>query len=129
MDDELKAWGIFREEGVLKAPSSGFKTLAQGAATTVWCAVSPKLAGRGGVYCEDCDIAELVPNDSPALSGVRHWAVDRPRAKALGDLSERLTGMKWLDAASVQMVPAVVAQIIKAEKLFGRRPGRARSTI
>jgi NAD(P)-dependent dehydrogenase (short-subunit alcohol dehydrogenase family) len=98
-DDELKAWGIFREEGVLKAPSSGYKSLAQGAATTTWCSVSPQLAGKGGVYCEDCDIAELVPNDSPALSGVRHWAVDRPTAKALWDLSEQLTGLKWLDAA------------------------------
>jgi NAD(P)-dependent dehydrogenase (short-subunit alcohol dehydrogenase family) len=97
-DDELKAWGIFRDEGVLKAPSSGFKSLAQGAATTMWCAVGPQLAGKGGVYCEDCDIAELVPNDSPSFSGVRHWAVDQPTAKALWDLSEQLTGLKWLDA-------------------------------
>jgi NAD(P)-dependent dehydrogenase (short-subunit alcohol dehydrogenase family) len=99
-DDELKAWGIVREVGVLKAPSSGYKSLAQGAATTLWCSVSPQLAGKGGVYCEDCDIAELVPNDSPALSGVRHWAVDQPTAKALWDLSEKLTGLKWLDAES-----------------------------
>jgi NAD(P)-dependent dehydrogenase (short-subunit alcohol dehydrogenase family) len=97
-DDELKGWGITRESGVLKAPPSGFKSLAQGAATTMWCSVSPQLAGMGGVYCEDCDIAELVPNDSPALSGVRHWAVDQPTAKALWDLSQHLTGMKWLDA-------------------------------
>lgn len=97
-DDELKAWGITREGGVLKAPSCGFKSLAQGAATTMWCAVSPQLAGKGGVYCEDCDIAELVPNDSPALSGVRRWAVDQATAKALWDLSEELTDLKWPDA-------------------------------
>jgi NAD(P)-dependent dehydrogenase (short-subunit alcohol dehydrogenase family) len=97
-DDELKAWGIFREGCVLKAPPTGFKSPAQGAATTLWCSVSPQLAGTGGVYCEDCDIAELVPNDSPGLSGVRHWAVDQPTAKALWDLSEQLTGLKWLDA-------------------------------
>jgi NAD(P)-dependent dehydrogenase (short-subunit alcohol dehydrogenase family) len=97
-DDELKAWGIVCEHGVLKAPSSGYKSLAQGAATTMWCSVSPQLGGKGGVYCEDCDIAELVPNDSPALSGVRYWAVDQPTAKALWDLSEQLTGLKWLDA-------------------------------
>jgi NAD(P)-dependent dehydrogenase (short-subunit alcohol dehydrogenase family) len=97
-DHELKAWGIFREDGVLNAPSSGFKSLAQGAATTVWCAVSAQLDGKGGVYCEDCDFAELVPNDSPSLSGVRHWAVDHPTAKALWDLSEQLTGLTWLDA-------------------------------
>jgi NAD(P)-dependent dehydrogenase (short-subunit alcohol dehydrogenase family) len=97
-DDELKAWGIVREGGALKAPSAGFKSPAQGAATTVWCTLSPQLAGIGGVYCEDCDIAQLVPNDSPALSGVRHWAVDPPTAKALWDLSEQLTSLKWLDA-------------------------------
>jgi NAD(P)-dependent dehydrogenase (short-subunit alcohol dehydrogenase family) len=99
-DDELKAWGIYRENDELKAPTSGFKSPAQGAATTMWCALSPQLTGRGGVYCEDCDIAELVPNDSPDLSGVRHWAVDQPTAKSLWDLSEELTGMKWLDAES-----------------------------
>jgi NAD(P)-dependent dehydrogenase (short-subunit alcohol dehydrogenase family) len=97
-DNELKAWGIFREDGVLKAPSSGFKSLAQGVATTVWCSVSPQLTGMGGVYCENCDIAELVPNDSQVLSGVRQWAVDQRTAKALWDLSEQLTGVKWLDA-------------------------------
>jgi NAD(P)-dependent dehydrogenase (short-subunit alcohol dehydrogenase family) len=97
-DDELKAWGIVREDGVLKAPSSGFKSLAQGAATTMWCSLSPQLSGKGGVYCEDCDVAEVVPNDSPSFSGVRHWAADQPMAKALWDLSEQLTGLKWLDA-------------------------------
>jgi NAD(P)-dependent dehydrogenase (short-subunit alcohol dehydrogenase family) len=96
-DDELKTWGIVREDGVLKAPSSGYKSLAQGAATTMWCSVSPQLAGQGGVYCEDCDIAEVVPNDFPSFSGVRHFAVDQPTAKALWDLSEQLTGLKWLD--------------------------------
>jgi hypothetical protein len=32
------------------------------------------------------------------------------------------------DAAWEQMVPAAVAEIIKAENLFGWRPGRATST-
>lgn len=94
-DDELKTWGIYRESGVLKAPASGYKTVGQGAATTVWCAVSPQLKGKGGVYCEDCDMAELVPNESKALSGVRQWAVDRQTARRLWELSERLTGLKW----------------------------------
>jgi NAD(P)-dependent dehydrogenase (short-subunit alcohol dehydrogenase family) len=95
-DEELKTWSITRVNGKLVAPSGGYKTPAQGAATTLWCCVSTELTAMGGVYCEDCDIAELVPNDSPALSGVRHWAVDQPTAKALWDLSERLTGLKGL---------------------------------
>jgi NAD(P)-dependent dehydrogenase (short-subunit alcohol dehydrogenase family) len=94
-EEELAAYGIVRAEGALQAPATGFKTVAQGAATSVWCAVSPTLNGRGGVYCEDCDIAEPVAGDSKALSGVRPWAIDKAVAQALWDLSERLTGLRW----------------------------------
>ena len=96
-DDELQSWHITRVNGQLVAPPAGFKTPAQGAATSVWCAVSPQLQDKGGVYCEDCDIAPLVPNDYTGLDGVRQWAVDQPTAKALWDLSEQLIGLKWLD--------------------------------
>lgn len=41
-----------------------YKTAEQGAATSVWCATSPQLEGKGGVYCMDCDIAELIPDFS-----------------------------------------------------------------
>ncbi|MGB7952819.1 MAG: hypothetical protein WCF23_02465, partial [Candidatus Nitrosopolaris sp.] len=52
----------------------GVKSIEQGTATTVWCAVSPQLNGKGGVYCAGCDIAELISDDSQLRSGVRHWA-------------------------------------------------------
>lgn len=71
-----------------------FKTVEQGAATSVWCATSPQLDGRGGVYCEDCDIAEAVPADSLKPTGVRPWAIDPDLAERLWRLSERLTGVK-----------------------------------
>jgi hypothetical protein len=70
----------------------GFKTPAGGAATAVWCATSPQLAGGGGVYCEDCNIAELLPDNDPAFTGVRSWAVDADAAKRLWTLSEKLLG-------------------------------------
>jgi hypothetical protein len=70
-----------------------FKTIEQGAATTVWCAVSPELNGKGGVYCEDCDIAPMVPADSKLLSGVRPWAVDKAAAETLWILSEKRTSV------------------------------------
>jgi NAD(P)-dependent dehydrogenase (short-subunit alcohol dehydrogenase family) len=92
-DEEMKAAGVYRENGVLKGP--GVKSIEQGAAITVWCAVSPRLSGKGGVYCEDCDIAELVPDDSQQQSGVRRWAVDKATAEALWELSERLTDLQW----------------------------------
>jgi NAD(P)-dependent dehydrogenase (short-subunit alcohol dehydrogenase family) len=61
---------------------------SRGAATTIWAAVSPQLNGKGGVNCEDCDIAQLVPADSDLNSGVRPWAVDEAAAEALWTLSE-----------------------------------------
>ncbi len=94
-DEELAAFGIVRENGELRAPAAGLKSVEQGAATSVWCAVSPQLDGKGGVYCEDCDIAAVVPDDSKLSSGVRRWAIDKPTAKALWDLSERLTNLQW----------------------------------
>jgi NAD(P)-dependent dehydrogenase (short-subunit alcohol dehydrogenase family) len=69
------------------------KTVEQGAATTVWCAVSRQLDGLGGVYCEDCNIARPVPADSPELSGVRPWAIDPAQAERLWVLSEKITGL------------------------------------
>jgi hypothetical protein len=67
------------------------KTTEQGAATSVWCATSKQLEGQGGVYCEDVDIAEAVPGDSPAPGGVRPWATDRDLAERLWTLSEGWT--------------------------------------
>lgn len=73
-----------------------FKTIKQGAATSVWCATSDALNGRGGVYCEDCNIAEAVLADSLQGSGVRPWAIDPDYAKQLWQLSEKLTGVKFV---------------------------------
>jgi len=97
-DEELSAYGIYRENGVAKVPDvtkvpERFKTVEEGSATTIWCAVSPQLNGKGGVYCEDCDIAPMVPADSKLLSGVRPWAVDKAAAEALWILSEKLTAV------------------------------------
>jgi len=70
-----------------------FKTLPQGAATALWCAVSPRLEGMGGVYCEDCDIAEAVPADSRSDKGVRPWAVDPEMASRYWETCERYAGI------------------------------------
>jgi NAD(P)-dependent dehydrogenase (short-subunit alcohol dehydrogenase family) len=76
------------------------KTVAQGAATSVWCATSPLLNDFGGVYCEDADIAELDNgniehnyNDPSSLRGVKPYAVDADNAKKLWKLSEEMTGV------------------------------------
>jgi NAD(P)-dependent dehydrogenase (short-subunit alcohol dehydrogenase family) len=87
--EEQVAMGWMTEDGVL---SPVFKTVEQGAATTVWAATSPQLAGKGGLYCEDCDVAALVPATDTGMAGVRPWAVDPAAADQLWSLSERLTG-------------------------------------
>ncbi|MFB1480546.1 oxidoreductase [Corallococcus sp. RDP092CA] len=71
------------------------KTPEQGAATTVWCATSPRLAGRGGVYCENVDIAPLAPADATLRRGVKEWAVDPKRADRLWTASEAWTGVRF----------------------------------
>lgn len=78
-----------------KEHTNEFKTIEQGAATSVWCATSPSLNEMGGVYCEDCDISEAVPADSLKGNGVRPWAIDIELAKRLWQLSEELTDVKF----------------------------------
>ncbi|TFE22695.1 SDR family NAD(P)-dependent oxidoreductase [Cohnella luojiensis] len=89
-DEELAAWGVRRGENGEFISPEGFKTIEQGAATSIWCAVSPLLEGKGGVYCEDCDIAVKVPADSKLYTGVRSWAIDQSAAETLWNASEDL---------------------------------------
>jgi len=81
-------------EAASKVPG-GFKSVEQGAATSVWCATSPQLEGVGGVYCEDVDVAEAVPADHPLPRGVRPWAMDPEAAERLWTMSEEWTGARW----------------------------------
>ena len=71
-----------------------FKVVEAGAATTVWAATSPELDGQGGVYCEDCNVAEVI--DEPGVSfGVVSWAVDEEAADKLWALSEEWSGQAF----------------------------------
>ncbi|HET8879700.1 MAG TPA: SDR family NAD(P)-dependent oxidoreductase [Arthrobacter sp.] len=90
--EEMIASGWMDEAGNL---NERFKTPAQGAATSVWAATSPQLAGMGGVYCEDCDIAERTQPGSPEarVRGVDAHAVDRADAERLWAVSAELTGV------------------------------------
>ncbi|MFG2729452.1 SDR family NAD(P)-dependent oxidoreductase [Streptomyces canus] len=88
---EMVERGWIDEQGNVLNPS-GFKSPEQGAATQVWAATSPQLAGMGGVYLEDCDIAEPAV-DGDESSGVRAWATDPEQAERLWILSAELTGV------------------------------------
>lgn len=66
-----------------------WKSIPQGAATSVWAATTPELAAQAGVYCEDCGVGEV--NDDPdANGGVKSYAVNPERAAALWDHSMEL---------------------------------------
>ncbi|MFI1760524.1 oxidoreductase [Streptomyces sp. NPDC020800] len=98
-EEALRAAGALDEQGrPLRDPARQQKTVAQGAATGVWCATSPQLDGLGGVYCENCDISPVVAAEDeagwradPGLAGVLPYAVDPKAAARLWEVSERLT--------------------------------------
>lgn len=89
--EEMVERGWIDEDGKVLHPSA-FKSPQEGAATQVWAATSPQLAGLGGVFCEDCDIAEPAPADGER-TGVRDYAIDPEQAARLWALSAELTGV------------------------------------
>lgn len=88
--EEIDSFGAIDNNGQpVIDPDRDMKTPQQGAATTIWCATAPELAGIGGVYCENCDIA---PVERQERFGVRPFAIDPNTAEALWAESVRLTG-------------------------------------
>jgi NAD(P)-dependent dehydrogenase (short-subunit alcohol dehydrogenase family) len=70
-----------------------WKSIPQGAATSVWAAVVAPAEEIGAQYCENCHIGRIVPDDVPitAISeGVRGYALDPNNAEALWKKSEEL---------------------------------------
>jgi NAD(P)-dependent dehydrogenase (short-subunit alcohol dehydrogenase family) len=77
-------------------PPFQFKTIPQGAATSVWAAFVAPAEAIGGRYCEDCHVSEVTQGQiSPASSGVRPYALDPERAKALWAKSEQWVGERF----------------------------------
>jgi NAD(P)-dependent dehydrogenase (short-subunit alcohol dehydrogenase family) len=72
-----------------------FKTVPQGAATSVWTAVVATAEQIGGRYCENCHVSEVVADDVKLgllNEGVRGYALDPQNAAALWKKSEELVG-------------------------------------
>lgn len=99
-NEELRNAGVIDEnDKPILDPAKNLKTVAQGAATSVWFATSPQLNGMGGVYGENCDISRMESTennwnigDSKRVTGVMYYAVDPEAADKLWSLSEQLTG-------------------------------------
>ncbi|GKV92315.1 SDR family NAD(P)-dependent oxidoreductase [Pectobacterium carotovorum] len=72
-------------------PPFEYKTIPQGAATSVWAAVVADAEQVGGRYCEDCHVAEI--DDSEGIhGGIRSYACSPERANALWNIGEELLG-------------------------------------
>jgi NAD(P)-dependent dehydrogenase (short-subunit alcohol dehydrogenase family) len=72
-----------------------WKTIPQGAATSVWAGVVARPDEVGGHYCENCHVGNIVPDDvaiSAISEGVRGYALDPTNAEALWRKSEELVG-------------------------------------
>ncbi len=94
--DLMRSMSEEERRAAVEAARAVLKNAEQGAATSLWCATSRQLEGMGGVYCEDVDIAESAPADSPELRGVRPWASDPQLAERLWTKSEEWTGVTLL---------------------------------
>lgn len=71
-----------------------FKSIPQGAATSVWAAAVADPGAIGGRYLEDCHVAELA-EDEGLRAGVRAYALDPDNAKALWAKSEEMVGERF----------------------------------
>ncbi|WP_027378277.1 SDR family NAD(P)-dependent oxidoreductase [Chryseobacterium daeguense] len=95
--------GTHDESGNIKPEvKDKLKTISQGAATTIWCATNPLLENIGGVYCENCDIAEIDNGqiehryeDPSTIRGVQPYSIDPENAERLWKLSEEMIGLKF----------------------------------
>jgi NAD(P)-dependent dehydrogenase (short-subunit alcohol dehydrogenase family) len=76
------------------APAFSWKTIPQGAATSVWAGVVAPAEQVGGLYCEDCHVAEIVEGEG-IRGGVRAYALDPERARALWTKSEEMVGERF----------------------------------
>jgi NAD(P)-dependent dehydrogenase (short-subunit alcohol dehydrogenase family) len=76
-------------------PPFQWKTIPQGAATSVWAGVVAPADAVGGKYCENCHVGRVVPDDvsiSAISEGVRGYALDSTTAAALWKKSEEMVG-------------------------------------
>ncbi|QNQ11128.1 SDR family NAD(P)-dependent oxidoreductase [Sphingomonas alpina] len=75
-------------------PPFTYKTVPQGAATSVWAAIVAAPEEIGGRYCEDCHVAEISLGEG-LRGGVQPYALDPEHAKALWAKSEEMVGERF----------------------------------
>lgn len=97
--EEIGRLRAARDEETVTSPITAarirFKTVEQGAATSVLVATSPQLDGIGGRYLEDCHEAAVLEPGAPdtSSSGVMSYAVDPHAGQRLWDVSLEMLGL------------------------------------
>jgi NAD(P)-dependent dehydrogenase (short-subunit alcohol dehydrogenase family) len=81
------ATNLQRHTSGLRTPVERQKSPDQGAATTLFVATSPALAGIGGRYFEDVNEAELVTHRNAMYTGVAPYALNPASAERLWEMS------------------------------------------
>ena len=78
-------------------PPFQFKSIPQGAATSVWAGIVADAEEVGGRYCEDCHVAGLLTGEGSDMisEGVRAYALDPERAAALWAKSEEMVSERF----------------------------------
>ena len=98
-DGELDALvaGINAQLAEAGEPPFEFKSIPQGAATSVWAGVVAEAGEVGGRYCENCHVTTNVTDGPISVNseGVRPYALDPERAKALWAKSEEMVGERF----------------------------------
>lgn len=96
----MEAGNLDPDEEPVIDPDKDMKSIPQGAATHIWCAVSQQIAAVGGVFCLNSDIAPLdtgdIAPDGQRIYGVAPYAVDPRSARRLWMVSESLIGTRFL---------------------------------
>jgi NAD(P)-dependent dehydrogenase (short-subunit alcohol dehydrogenase family) len=76
-------------------PPFQWKSISQGAATSVWAGAVANADEVGARYCEDCHVAEVVADDATIPWGVRGYALNPETARALWAKSEQMVGERF----------------------------------
>src|ERR1700683_581330 len=71
-----------------------YKSIPQGAATSVWAACVADSEAIGGRYCEDCHVAEVATIPG-VRGGVQSYALDPQHAQAVWRRSEEMVGERF----------------------------------
>ncbi|WP_046901970.1 SDR family NAD(P)-dependent oxidoreductase [Gluconobacter oxydans] len=92
---EAMVTGINEQAAKEGKPPFQFKTIPEGAATSIWAGIVADADAIGGRYCEDCHVSPIVSDDQSlglGDEGVRSYALDLAHAEALWNKSEEMVG-------------------------------------